>query len=106
MCVCNVCIHIDKRLGYCFRTVNLLHHSKMAGLNLNTIFIGKSAVTLISEDVNESIRDLVARLRTRQQFRGLGGELMRQACCHCIAQLSLAGAPYHTAETIGEITNV
>ncbi|XP_073943148.1 tubulin folding cofactor D [Choristoneura fumiferana] len=67
---------------------------------------GKSAVTLISEDVNESIRELVPRLRTRQQFRGLGGELMRQACCHCIAQLSLAGAPYNSAETIDEWLNL
>ncbi|XP_063533150.1 tubulin-specific chaperone D [Cydia strobilella] len=67
---------------------------------------GNFASTLISSQVEEDIRDLVARLRLKQQFRGLGGELMRQACCHCIGQLALAGAPYHAHETIDEWLNL
>ncbi|KAJ8733225.1 hypothetical protein PYW08_001523 [Mythimna loreyi] len=63
---------------------------------------GKTADTLISEDVSIAVRGLVSSLRSRQQFRGLGGELMRQACCHCIASLSLANAPYHGHEIIDE----
>lgn len=56
---------------------------------------GKTAFSLISEDILVSVRELIPSLRGRQQFRGLGGELMRQACCHCIASIALAAAPYH-----------
>ncbi|XP_013190254.2 tubulin-specific chaperone D [Amyelois transitella] len=67
---------------------------------------GKTADTLISADILIAVRDLVPRLRSRQQFRGLGGELMRQACCQCIASLSLGAAPYHSHETIDEWLNL
>ncbi|XP_068630988.1 tubulin-specific chaperone D [Battus philenor] len=60
----------------------------------------RTADKLISEDVSQSVRGLVGKLRARQQFRGLGGELMRQACCQCIARLSLAAAPYHNHPNI------
>lgn len=63
---------------------------------------GKNADSLISERVSLAVRELVPRIRARQQFRGLGGELMRQACCQCIASLSLAGMPNHSHTTIDE----
>ncbi|CAH2071317.1 unnamed protein product, partial [Iphiclides podalirius] len=64
---------------------------------------GRSADSLVSEEVSRSVRELVGKLRARQQFRGLGGELMRQACCQCVARLALAAAPYHDhADTIDE----
>ncbi|KAF9823451.1 hypothetical protein SFRURICE_008903 [Spodoptera frugiperda] len=68
--------------------------------------IGKTADSLLSEDVCLSVRGLVSGLRSRQQFRGLGGELMRQACCHCIASLSLANQPYHGHDIIDEWLNL
>ena len=36
-------------------------------------------------------------LRARQQLRGLGGELLRQAACHAAARLAAAAAPLHAA---------
>ncbi|KAJ0178796.1 hypothetical protein K1T71_005571 [Dendrolimus kikuchii] len=67
---------------------------------------GNNADTLISPEVSLAVRELVGGLRSRQQFRGLGGELMRQACCQCIASLSLAAAPYHSHDTIDEWLNL
>ncbi|CAB3237102.1 unnamed protein product [Arctia plantaginis] len=67
---------------------------------------GKMADSLITEEISVSVRNLVPSLRVRQQFRGLGGELMRQACCHCIASLALAGAPYHGHEIIDDWLNL
>ncbi|KAL0832793.1 hypothetical protein ABMA28_000957 [Loxostege sticticalis] len=67
---------------------------------------GKNADSLISEDISVAVRELVPRLRQRQQFRGLGGELMRQACCQCIASLARAAAPYHQSATIDEWLNL
>ncbi|VVD01854.1 unnamed protein product [Leptidea sinapis] len=57
---------------------------------------GEKASELISGEVSSHVRELVSHLRHKQQFRGLGGVLMRQACCQCIASLSLAAAPYHS----------
>ncbi|XP_063893170.1 tubulin-specific chaperone D [Helicoverpa armigera] len=71
-------------------------------LSQSTLPNGNTADSLISEQVSISVRNLVASLRSRQQFRGLGGELMRQACCQCIASLSLAAAPYHGHPIIDE----
>lgn len=67
---------------------------------------GKGADSLIADSVSVAVRELVPRLRARQQFRGLGGELMRQACCQCIAALSLAAAPYHAHPAIDEWLNL
>ncbi|XP_049869882.1 tubulin-specific chaperone D [Pectinophora gossypiella] len=67
---------------------------------------GKKADSLIAEEVSVAVRDLVRRLRCRQQFRGLGGELMRQACCHCIAALAQAAAPYHQHPVIDDWLNL
>ncbi|XP_053604149.1 tubulin-specific chaperone D isoform X2 [Plodia interpunctella] len=67
---------------------------------------GKAGDTLISEDILIAVRDLVPHLRSRQQFRGLGGELMRQACCQCIASLALGAAPYHSHDTIDDWLNL
>ncbi|XP_022825239.1 tubulin-specific chaperone D [Spodoptera litura] len=67
---------------------------------------GKTADSLVSEDVCVSVRGLVGALRWRLQFRGLGGELMRQACCHCIAALALADQPYHGHDIIDEWLNL
>ncbi|KAJ2952117.1 hypothetical protein O0L34_g4387 [Tuta absoluta] len=63
---------------------------------------GNTGDSLVSEDIKVSVRDLVPRLRARLQFRGLGGELMRQACCHTIAALAQADQPYHGQPIIGE----
>jgi hypothetical protein len=39
----------------------------------------------------------------RQQFRGVGGELMKQACLLLIGKCSLAGMPFHNHPVIGKI---
>ncbi|XP_045513668.1 tubulin-specific chaperone D [Pieris brassicae] len=67
---------------------------------------GSKADSLIPEEVITCIRSLVGRLSSRQQFRGLGGELMRQACCHCISKLCLAHAPVYELDTIDEWLNL
>jgi hypothetical protein len=48
------------------------------------------------------VRDLVPTFRQRQQFRGVGGELMKQACSLLIEKCSLAGMPFHSHPVIGK----
>ncbi|KAI5644464.1 tubulin-specific chaperone D [Phthorimaea operculella] len=67
---------------------------------------GNTGDSLVSEDIKICVRDLVPRLRARQQFRGLGGELMRQACCHTIAALAQADQPYHGQPIIDDWLNL
>lgn len=75
-------------------------------LSLIDIPDGKKADSLISEDVRVSIRDLIQNINDRRLFRGMGGELMRQACCQCIAALSQAKAPFHGHSIIDEWLNL
>lgn len=54
----------------------------------------------VSVEILEAIKSIVPILYSRYQFRGLGGELMRQACCVCIENLSLAKVKYHGDDII------
>ncbi|GBP53509.1 Tubulin-specific chaperone D [Eumeta japonica] len=76
------------------------------GLSLVKMANGKHADTLISSEVSASIQSLVSRLRTRDLLRGLGGELMRSACCQCFGALAMARAPYHGLEIMDEWLNL
>jgi hypothetical protein len=51
----------------------------------------------------EQVRDLVPTFRQRQQFRGVGGELMKQACSFLIEKCSLAVMPFHNHQVIGKL---
>lgn len=51
----------------------------------------------------DQVRDLVPTFRQRQQFRGLGGELMKQACSFLIEKCSLAVMPFHNHQVIGKL---
>ncbi|CAH2247306.1 jg15470 [Pararge aegeria aegeria] len=67
---------------------------------------GRKGDTLIDEELWSRVRGLVGELRSRQLLRGLGGELMRQAACHCLAKLSLARTPVHKEDTVDEWLNL
>lgn len=50
---------------------------------------------LITNELRECVKSLVPQFRERHYFRGLGGELMRQACSDFIKNCSLASMPFH-----------
>jgi hypothetical protein len=54
-------------------------------------------------NIVEQVRDLVPTFRQRQQFRGLGGEFMKQACSLLIEKCSLAAMPFHNHSIIGKL---
>uniref|UniRef100_A0A6P7FPZ1 Tubulin-specific chaperone D n=1 Tax=Diabrotica virgifera virgifera TaxID=50390 RepID=A0A6P7FPZ1_DIAVI len=49
----------------------------------------------ISEDILEKVKALIPKFKEKQYFRGLGGELMKQACSDFIEKCSLASLPLH-----------
>ncbi|KAB0802179.1 hypothetical protein PPYR_04365 [Photinus pyralis] len=51
--------------------------------------------TLLGPDLIESAQNLIPNFQERFYFRGLGGELMRHACCDFINKCSLAHMPFH-----------
>ncbi|PNF44134.1 Tubulin-specific chaperone D [Cryptotermes secundus] len=57
---------------------------------------------VIGVKIMEQVRDLVPTFRQRQQFRGLGGELMKQACSLLIEKCSLAVMPFHNHPIISD----
>ncbi|XP_046963089.1 tubulin-specific chaperone D [Vanessa cardui] len=67
---------------------------------------GQSGSSLVSAATWDGVRPLPGELRARQLLRGLGGELMRQAACHCAARLARACAPLESGDTIDEWLNL
>ncbi|XP_064071358.1 tubulin-specific chaperone D [Vanessa tameamea] len=67
---------------------------------------GRGGAALVGGAAWGAVRALAGGLRARQLLRGLGGELMRQAACHCAARLARAGAPLHCGDTVDEWLNL
>lgn len=55
----------------------------------------------IGNELVEKTQNLVPLFQERLYFRGLGGELMRQACCNFIENCSYAQMPFHNSNSIG-----
>lgn len=58
--------------------------------------------SLLKEDLLESIKLIISKCRDKFYFKGLGGELMKQACCDFIQKCSLAHMPYHDDPVIDD----
>lgn len=61
-----------------------------------------NVVDVIGRDMLQNVIDLIPRFKERLYFRGLGGELMKQACSDFIENCSLAKLPIHGYPIIGE----
>lgn len=48
------------------------------------------------------IQDIVRTFRSRGQFKGLGGELMKQACAVLIKKCSIVHFPVHSTDIVGK----
>lgn len=48
------------------------------------------------------IQDIVRTFRSRGQFKGLGGELMKQACAVLIKKCSVVHFPIHLTDVVGK----
>lgn len=59
-----------------------------------TITIGQSAV--------DRIKKMVRTFRVRGQFKGLGGELMKQACATLIKKCAIIHFPVHSTEVVAD----
>lgn len=55
---------------------------------------------LIGENLIEQTRHLIPMFQERLYFRGMGGELMRQACCSFIENCSYAHIPFNNKTAI------
>ncbi|KAJ8961404.1 hypothetical protein NQ318_014649 [Aromia moschata] len=55
----------------------------------------KNIKSVLTEDLLNKTKELIPLFRERHYFRGLGGELMKQACSDFIANCSLASLPFH-----------
>ncbi|XP_021918529.1 tubulin-specific chaperone D [Zootermopsis nevadensis] len=55
---------------------------------------------VVGPRIVDEVRNLVPTFGQRQQFRGLGGELMKQACSFLIEKCSMAVMPFHNHQVI------
>lgn len=75
---------------------------------LSTIAHNEQKTTLqnlIGNELLDYSKLLIPTFQERLYFRGLGGELMRQACSTFIQNCSLAQMPFHGSDVIGNINN-
>lgn len=64
----------------------------------------KSLEELIGKELLNSSMSLISTFQGRLYFRGLGGELMRQACSTFIQNCSLAKMPFHGLDVLGKLS--
>lgn len=57
----------------------------------------------LQQQILEQVVELIPKYRERLYFRGLGGELMKQACATYIQKCSQAHMPFHDLDVIGKI---
>lgn len=57
----------------------------------------------LNDDLIEKLGNLVFEFRRKFYFRGLGGELMRQACCDFIEKCALAKVTFLHGAVSGRI---
>lgn len=57
--------------------------------------------SVLKEDLLDKTRNLIPHFRERLYFRGLGGELMKQACSDFIEKCSLSSLPFRNEDIVG-----
>ncbi|KAF4517236.1 hypothetical protein B566_EDAN005290 [Ephemera danica] len=62
----------------------------------------KTIESALGEKLLEQIRQLVPSMRQKQQFLGMGGDLMRQSVASFIKNASSANLPFHENDVIGD----
>lgn len=90
-------IDLNARHGAVLAISELLHALALVGKERN-----QSIQEVVGESVVEKVCALVPKFKERGQFRGMGGELMKQACCVLVEKASLAQMPFHDLSIIGK----
>lgn len=91
--------------------LNARHGSVIAiGEMLNALakIVAEKGIKLkefIGNELVEKTQNLVPSFQERLYFRGLGGELMRQACCSFIENCSYAHMPFHNSNVVGNLND-
>jgi len=73
----------------------------MLVFSLNIYYIAKSFDFYSGTTAVADIQDIVRTFRNRGQFKGLGGELMKQACAVLIKKCSIVHFPIHFTDVVG-----
>ncbi|KAF7380514.1 hypothetical protein HZH68_016379 [Vespula germanica] len=67
---------------------------------------GKKIETIIESSAVDEIKNVVCTFQKRGQFKGLGGELMKQACAVFIKKCSIVHFPIHCTNIIDDWQNL
>lgn len=90
-------IDLNARHGAVLAIAELLHALAVVGKERN-----QTIQEIIGEKFVQEVCSLVPKFKERGQFRGMGGELMKQACCVLVEKSSLAQMPFHDMSIIDE----
>ncbi|XP_056642378.1 tubulin-specific chaperone D [Diorhabda sublineata] len=90
-------IDLNARHGSILAIGEILHAVSKIASETN-----KSINSLIGDDILEKVKLLIPKFKEKLYFRGLGGELMKQACSDFIEKCSLARLPFHQDSIIDD----
>lgn len=89
-------IDLNSRHGAILAIGEIIYALSKLAKQLNT-----DIKSILKEDLLEKTRNLIPHFRERLHFRGLGGELMKQACSDFIEKCSLSSLPFHNEDIVG-----
>lgn len=92
-------IDLNARHGAVLAIAELLHALSLVGKDRN-----QSILEIVGESLVQEVCSLVPKFKERGQFRGMGGELMKQACCLLVEKASLAQMPFHELSIVGKLS--
>ncbi|KAL3280428.1 hypothetical protein HHI36_017910 [Cryptolaemus montrouzieri] len=90
-------INLNSRHGSVLAIGEITHSLSIISKSRN-----QTVSVFLDKDKMKRLQEMVSGFRERMYFRGLGGELMRQACCTFIEKCALAALPFHCDEVIDD----
>lgn len=82
--------------------LNARHGAVLAIGEIFKALAAENKSSCIGNELFEECKNLIGFFQERLYFRGLGGELMRQACSNFIQNCSIAKVPFHNSDVIGK----
>lgn len=90
-------IDLNTRHGITLALSDIFHALSIIAKQQN-----KTIGDVLPPELINKMRGLIPLFKQKLYFRGLGGELMKQACAHCVEKCALAHMPYHEDDEILE----
>lgn len=85
---------------------NVLKIIYLENMQASKIILINTFIFILGQTAVDRIKKVVRTFRIRGQFKGLGGELMKQACATLIKKCAIIHFPVHSTEVVGNFCSL